>query len=90
MPSKEALIDHSNDTQYAAIYARVSSKDQDKDFFIQTPLQAGLKLAKRERCAAPLTDIFIDNGSVAQCWTGQACRASASWCAPPHPGGHRV
>jgi hypothetical protein len=32
MPSKEALIDHSNNARYTAIYARASIEDQGKGF----------------------------------------------------------
>jgi hypothetical protein len=48
MPYKEALIDHSNNTQCAAIYARVSTEDQGKGFPIPTQLEAGRELAGRE------------------------------------------
>src|SRR5919108_2381970 len=62
MPSKEALIDHSNTTQYAAIYVRVSTEDQGKGFSIPTQIEACQQLAAAEGYRVPESHVLIDEG----------------------------
>ncbi|MDQ3830497.1 MAG: recombinase family protein [Candidatus Tectomicrobia bacterium] len=54
--------DHSQDGRYAAIYARVSTEDQGKGFSIPTQIEAGQKLAERERYTVPESHILVDEG----------------------------
>jgi site-specific DNA recombinase len=49
-------------TQYAAIYARVSTEDQGKGFSIPTQIEACQKLADREGYTVPEASVLIDEG----------------------------
>jgi site-specific DNA recombinase len=48
--------------RYAAIYCRVSTEDQAKNFSIPTQIDACQKLAEREGYAVPETHLLIDGG----------------------------
>jgi site-specific DNA recombinase len=70
MEEKKGMISRSNaqpmtascDRRYAAIYARVSTKDQGKGFSIPTQIEACQKLAAHEGYMVPESHVLIDEG----------------------------
>jgi site-specific DNA recombinase len=49
-------------TQYATIYARVSTEDQGKGFSIPTQIEACQKLVEREGYIVPQGHLLVDEG----------------------------